>query len=152
MGPAPFSPTTPSLTIPESPIGSDPSIALSTGYAQSKYISESYSLSLSSISPLLYSTFLECNLLSQLKTDQQTSRAHNPNRLLPPLPPPLLSADSSPGFSSTRWQTRGTRRSPLRGREYGCGLLSGAIPQCPLRHRTKSSHPPGRILTGLPLL
>ncbi|PVH77799.1 acetyl-CoA synthetase-like protein [Cadophora sp. DSE1049] len=40
MGAAPFSPNTPSLTIPESPIGSDPSIALSTGYAQSKYIIE----------------------------------------------------------------------------------------------------------------
>ncbi|KAL2066412.1 hypothetical protein VTL71DRAFT_2483 [Oculimacula yallundae] len=42
MGTGPFSTTTPSnsRTIPESPIGSDPSIALSTGYAQSKYIIE----------------------------------------------------------------------------------------------------------------
>ncbi|KAK0122143.1 hypothetical protein ONS95_010404 [Cadophora gregata] len=40
MGAAPFSATTPSLTIPESAIGSDPAIALSTGYAQSKYIIE----------------------------------------------------------------------------------------------------------------
>ncbi|KAG4444297.1 hypothetical protein IFR05_000272 [Cadophora sp. M221] len=40
MGVVPFSPTAPSLIIPESPIGPDPSIALSTGYAQSKYIIE----------------------------------------------------------------------------------------------------------------
>ncbi|KAH7370594.1 male sterility protein [Rhexocercosporidium sp. MPI-PUGE-AT-0058] len=40
MGSATFSPKIPSLIIPESPIGSDPSIALSTGYAQSKYIIE----------------------------------------------------------------------------------------------------------------
>jgi thioester reductase-like protein len=33
MGPGHTSPT-----VPESPIGADPSVALSTGYAQSKYI------------------------------------------------------------------------------------------------------------------
>ncbi|KAH7413166.1 male sterility protein [Cadophora sp. MPI-SDFR-AT-0126] len=49
MGAAPFSPTTPSLTIPELPIGSDLSIALSTGYAQSKYIIERITQTASSL-------------------------------------------------------------------------------------------------------
>ncbi|KAL5325922.1 hypothetical protein ACEPPN_007057 [Leptodophora sp. 'Broadleaf-Isolate-01'] len=43
MGAAPFSPTTPSLIIPESPIGPDPSIALSTGYAQIERITQTAS-------------------------------------------------------------------------------------------------------------
>ncbi|CZS88724.1 uncharacterized protein RAG0_00370 [Rhynchosporium agropyri] len=41
MGGVSFSTTIPLNTVPELPTGSDPSIALSTGYAQSKYISTS---------------------------------------------------------------------------------------------------------------
>ena len=104
MGAAPFSPNTPSLTIPESPIGSDPSIALSTGYAQSKYISESSSLS---ITPLSYLLNLSSVICSQLKlTINPVERITQTASSLLSFPIKLLRVGQLSGHTQTgHWST-----------------------------------------------